>query len=80
MSEQSNDYDDLRNIRPLWTARKGAHRCGMKLSTFYDRARRGEIGGIVHIGRRVMVNPDRLEEWIANGGQSFPGGWRKEPL
>lgn len=33
---------------------------------------------IVHLGRQVRVDPERLNAWIAAGGQALPGGWRRE--
>lgn len=36
-------------------------------------------GVIVRLGRRVLVNPERLSEFIAGGGKALPGGWRRQP-
>jgi hypothetical protein len=36
-------------------------------------------GVIVRLGRRVLVNPERLAEFIAAGGKALPGGWRRAP-
>ncbi len=33
---------------------------------------------IVRLGRKIMVNPEGLEAFIASGGAALPGGWRKE--
>jgi hypothetical protein len=33
----------------------------------YDRARRGLIPGVVRIGGRIRVIPDRVDQWIADG-------------
>ena len=33
---------------------------------------------IVKLGRQIRVDPTRLDAWIADGGQSLPGGWRRE--
>ena len=33
---------------------------------------------IVKLGRQIRVDPARLDAWIADGGQSLPGGWRRE--
>ncbi len=35
-------------------------------------------GVVVRLGRRIRIDPERLEEFIAGGGQALPGGWRKE--
>jgi hypothetical protein len=36
-------------------------------------------GVIVRLGRRVLVNPEKLAEFIAAGGKALPGGWRRSP-
>jgi hypothetical protein len=36
-------------------------------------------GVIVRLGRRVLVNPEKLSEFIAAGGKALPGGWRRAP-
>lgn len=33
---------------------------------------------VVRLGRQVRVDPERLDAWIAEGGQALPGGWRRE--
>ncbi len=35
-------------------------------------------GIAVHVGRQVRLSEAGLQEWIANGGQALPGGWRRE--
>lgn len=51
-----------------------------------DRARVAKIvyryvaDGIIpslHIGRRVYLVRDQLDAWIASGGKTYAGGWRK---
>lgn len=32
----------------------------------------------VRVGRRVYVHETRLAAWIDAGGESLPGGWRRE--
>ncbi|MBM3762425.1 MAG: DNA-binding protein [Acidobacteria bacterium] len=34
-------------------------------------------GVVVRVGRRMLINADKLQQWIDNGGQALPGGWRK---
>jgi excisionase family DNA binding protein len=34
----------------------------------------------VHLGRNVRVSEDALHEFIASGGKSLPGGWRREAV
>jgi excisionase family DNA binding protein len=31
----------------------------------------------VRIGRQLRVAEDALAEWIAQGGQALPGGWKR---
>jgi excisionase family DNA binding protein len=53
-----------------------------KLAVTYPRVtdlvRRGVLPGVVRIGRQIRVNPEQLNEFIATGGQSLPGGWRRQ--
>jgi excisionase family DNA binding protein len=46
----------------------------------YSLIRDGVIphGVIVRLGRHIRINPEKLEEFIASGGQALPRGWRKE--
>jgi len=39
-------------------------------------AREGIIPS-VRLGRQVRFSPSALDEFIATGGKSYPGGWRK---
>lgn len=67
--------------RPLGTRADGARRLNMRLAGF-DQARREGLlppGVVVQVGRRVRVDLDALEAWIAAGGQGLAGGWRREP-
>lgn len=49
----------------------------LKEDRVYALAREGIIP-VIRIGRQLRVDPDKLQEWIDNGGQAYPGGWRKE--
>lgn len=31
----------------------------------------------VRLGRQVRVVQEALDEWVRNGGQALPGGWRR---
>jgi hypothetical protein len=35
-------------------------------------------GVVVKLGRNIRFDPEKLEVWIAKGGQALPGGWRQE--
>jgi len=43
----------------------------------YELARTG-LFPATKLGRQVRVEESKLKEWINNGGQSLPGGWRNE--
>jgi hypothetical protein len=36
-------------------------------------------GLVVRVGRVVMFNQDKVEQWLQSGGSALPGGWRREP-
>lgn len=50
---------------------------GLGEQQVYRYAREG-ILPVIHIGRQLRVDPEALDTWIANGGQAYPGGWKKE--
>lgn len=66
--------------KQLQPASYGIKRTGLPAPRFYDYVRRGVIppGVAIRFGRCVYVDPEKLEEFIAAGGQALPGGWRKE--
>ena len=43
----------------------------------YALARRGIIPS-VRLGRKVKFSEREIQEFIRNGGQALPGGWREE--
>jgi len=34
-------------------------------------------GVAVRIGRRMLINPDKLTEFLDSGGAALPGGWKR---
>jgi len=42
----------------------------------YEMAREGVLP-VVKLGRQVRVDRIALEKFIENGGQAYPGGWKK---
>jgi len=51
------------------------------LNVSYARASqlaREGILPIVRLGRQYRVDPQQLERFIAEGGRTLPGGWRRE--
>jgi len=52
----------------------------VKLDRVYQMAREGILpsGVIVRLGRQLRVDEERLHQFISDGGQALPGGWKKE--
>lgn len=65
----------------LQSLRYAAERLGSSLPRTTDMARRGILpaGVVVKLGRQWRVNPERLEQFIDDGGAALPGGWRRQP-
>lgn len=61
-------------MKKLLTMSEAAEIIGVRDQKLYIMAREGMFP-VVHVGRLLKVDPDRLQEWIENGGQ---GGWKKE--
>lgn len=45
-------------------------------SRAYALARSGTLP-TVRLGRQLRIDAERLEKWIADGGQALSGGWRQ---
>jgi excisionase family DNA binding protein len=54
--------------RPLATVEWVAQRLGVRLHRVYDLVREDRLPGVVRLGRQIRIDPDRLEEFIASGG------------
>lgn len=54
--------------RRLGTAEEALAIIPISKCTFYERVRAGNFPGAVRVGRRVFVDLDELETWIAGGG------------
>ncbi|MGC8489898.1 MAG: helix-turn-helix domain-containing protein [Clostridia bacterium] len=61
----------------LLTIPEVAEALGMSTAQVYTLARSG-ILPTVRLGRSVRIAEDQLDRWIRDGGQSWPGGWRRE--
>ncbi|WP_029423471.1 helix-turn-helix domain-containing protein [Alicyclobacillus macrosporangiidus] len=61
----------------LLTAQEVSKILGFKEHAVYRMAREG-ILPVVHIGRSIRFDPEKLRAWIDGGGKALPGGWRKE--
>ena len=48
----------------------------------YEMCRTGILppGVAIKMGRQWRVDMRALRQWIADGGQGLPGGWRKKPV
>jgi excisionase family DNA binding protein len=60
----------------LLTASELATRLRISPARLYELVRQGLVP-VVRIGRQVRFDPAAVEAWIAGGGRSFPGGWRR---
>ena len=54
-----------------------ARRLNISEQRAYQLARQNLIP-VIRLGRQLRVDPDELENFIRSGGQSLPGGWRKQ--
>ena len=64
-------------VSPLVGVRAVAAYLGISEAQLYQ-ACRDDIVPHVKIGRRTKFQPEAIMDWVANGGSSFPGGWKKE--
>lgn len=63
-------------MRRLLTAAEVAEILAVTPARVYELVRQ-DVLPHVRLGRQVRIDPDRLEEWIAAGGQALPGVWRR---
>jgi hypothetical protein len=35
-------------------------------------------GVVVRMGRRIFINPQKLDEFLQAGGKPWPGGWKRK--
>jgi len=61
-------HDEGLPRRRLAVARDVADMLSLPLTSLYDHARSRSIPGVVRIGRRVLFDLDKIEEYIAAGG------------
>lgn len=55
-----------------------ARRLDLPEASVYAMARENRLPGVVRIGRHIRFDPEAIEEFIKNGGQALPGGWKRE--
>lgn len=65
---------DSNPLRSLLTVDDVAAALNRSTHSIYRRVRRGEIGGVVRIGRSVYFDPEKLAEWQRAGGTPHQGG------
>ncbi|HZS03861.1 MAG TPA: DNA-binding protein [Blastocatellia bacterium] len=66
----------------LLTVPQAKERYGFEADRWYLWAREnffGDLPVIVRFGRQIRVNAEAFEQFVAKGGKSLPGGWRREP-
>jgi len=65
----------------LLQAAEVAERLGVDVSRVYALTREGilPVGEVVvHLGRQKRYREDGLDAWIKSGGQTLPGGWKRD--
>ncbi|MEP7362284.1 MAG: helix-turn-helix domain-containing protein [Acidobacteriota bacterium] len=65
------------NTSKLMTVREVAEILGVRPSRVADLIRRAVLKP-VRLGRQIRVAPETLNAFIADGGHTLPGGWRRE--
>lgn len=65
--------------RKLLKAPEVAARLNTSAARVQDLARQGILPSIA-LGRQRRFDPEAIERFISEGGQSLPGGWRMEPI
>jgi excisionase family DNA binding protein len=61
----------------LLRAEEVAEVLGVAKCRVYDLVRAGLLPA-VHLGRQIRIDEEALRNWVRNGGQAWPGGWRRE--
>lgn len=78
-SERNHQEEHRRaGVPRLLTAKSVAELLNIPLSTLYEMVRQKRIGGVVHLGRHIRFDPEKLQAWIDGGGEALAGGWRHE--
>jgi excisionase family DNA binding protein len=65
--------------RRLLRAREVAQRLDVSEQRVHELARL-DLLPCVRLGRSVRFDPLVVEQWVQSGGQSYPGGWRREAV
>jgi excisionase family DNA binding protein len=69
-----------RSLPELIDVSEAASAVGSSTSHFYDLIRQGVIRApvVVRLGRRIKISSPALRNWLMDGGEALPGGWRRE--
>lgn len=54
--------------RTFLSVKEVAAKLGLPVSSVYDHTQANRFPGIVRIGRRVLIDEQKLDEWIEAGG------------
>ncbi len=68
---------DERTRKPLVGIDEVCRILGQKRQGVYELCRQKLIPH-VRLGRKIRFDMDKVNEWIDNGGQGFPGGWKQD--
>lgn len=63
----------------LYTAKDVAQLLLVSEQRVYDLCKKALIPHI-KLGRQIRFHPVQIDEWLAAGGTSLPGGWRATPV
>ena len=63
----------------LVTAHWVAAYLGVSRARVYELCREGLLPNVV-LGRSRRFSPREVVAWVENGGKSYPGGWRRDPV
>ena len=72
-----NEDNGTMGLAPLIDANGAAAFLGVTTARLYGACREGLIPHI-RIGRSVRFSRPDLMDWVANGGSTYAGGWRRE--
>lgn len=64
-------------MKKLISVQEAAEFLSMRPAQVYEAIRQGIIPSC-RIGRIIRIDPEQLEEYVKDGGKSWPGIWRKE--
>ncbi len=64
-------------MKQLYDVTYPVKRTGLTRQRIWDLCRQNAFPH-VRLGRQIRFDADAVEAFIASGGQSLPGGWRRE--